>query len=113
MLRTTKATACEAKLTFCQIHNLSVSENMPASATTPNMRNFAFSVQGQGEADSILQDGSEVLPSRLQEIFGLPKENQGLFGLLALVLIFAGGIFLKRAFDILAELAIPKPDQKK
>lgn len=61
-----------------------------------------------GKITAALESEVEVVPTRLQLIFNRPPHEQGVFGVVALFLVFAGGVFLKRALEVLAMLAIPE-----
>lgn len=67
----------------------------------------ALSLTVSGKAKSIAQSGREFVPTRLQQILDSPPYQKGLFGMAVIFCIFAGGIFLKRALEVLSSAWIP------
>jgi len=67
----------------------------------------ALGVTFSGQAKSIAQNGREFVPTRLQQILDSPPYQKGLFGTAVIFGIFAGGIFLKRALEVLSSAWIP------
>lgn len=58
-------------------------------------------------ANSVLVDDREVLPTQLSEILDKSLATKSLLGLVAIFLIFAGGIFAKHSLELIAKLLIP------
>ena len=64
-------------------------------------------VQARGEIASLMQDGRQVLPSAAAEWWSASPASKGVLGGLALFVLFAGGVFLKRALDVLSKAVLP------
>jgi hypothetical protein len=72
-----------------------------------------FEIKATGLARSIKQDDVELLPTKIDKILDSSPSEKGLWGLLFALLLFAGGIFMKRAIDVLSEYFIPDLKSKK
>ena len=68
---------------------------------------YVLKVRLKGSAESVKQDNRELISTTLEEILNKSATEKGLYGLGALLCIFAGGVFLKRALDVLAAILIP------
>jgi len=66
-----------------------------------------LSVQLTGQVSSITQNDNEILPTMLEDILKRPAYEVGLWGSLAVLAISVGGVFLKRALDIISSKLIP------
>jgi hypothetical protein len=64
-------------------------------------------LQARGEIASLLQDGRQVLPAAAAEWWSASPASKGVLGGLAVFVVFAGGVFLKRALDVLSKAALP------
>jgi hypothetical protein len=67
----------------------------------------AIRLQARGEIASLLQDDRQVLPSAAAEWWSASPASKGVLGGLALFVVFAGGVFLKRALDVLSKAVLP------
>jgi len=66
-----------------------------------------ISLQLSGQVSSITQNDNEMLPTMLEDILKRPAYEVGLWGALALLVISVGGVFLKRALDVISSKLIP------
>ena len=60
-----------------------------------------------GAARSIKQNNREVIESVMSRLLSQPSYKTGIAGLCLIFVVFAGGILLKRALDVLAETWLP------
>jgi hypothetical protein len=67
-----------------------------------------IAVAVSGTAESIKLNNKEMVETVLSHLLSRPSYQSGLAGLSLVFLIFAGGIFLKRAIEVLAESSLPK-----
>jgi hypothetical protein len=80
-----------------------------SSDLTVKVGDSGLSVAGSGTIKSFKARGVEQLPTVLDEL--LKKENglRGVWGVLGVIVILGAGIFVKRAFEMLARSLMPGP----
>jgi len=66
-----------------------------------------ITIMANGSSRSILQEQHQLLPTFLEDTLSKKPYQTGLLGALMIFSVFAGGVFLKRAFDVLAKRWIP------
>jgi hypothetical protein len=67
-----------------------------------------IAVEISGVSRGIKQDNKELLESVISRLLSKPSYKSGVAGLFLFFLVFAAGIFLKRALEVLAEIWLPK-----
>lgn len=67
-----------------------------------------IAVEISGVSRSIKQNNKELIESVVSRLLSKPSYKSGVAGLFLFFMVFAGGIFLKRAIEVLAETALPK-----
>lgn len=81
-----------------RITNLEIADGHPG---------YCLGVGVEGVAGSVRQGNRELNSTRLGDLLDKPPGEKGIWGMGALFLLFAGGIFLKRALEVLAEFTMP------
>jgi hypothetical protein len=67
-----------------------------------------IAVEISGVSRSIKQDNKELIESVISRLLSKPTYKSGVAGLILFFMVFAAGIFLKRALEVLAETWLPK-----
>lgn len=68
----------------------------------------SITVAISGDAQSIVQNNKEMIEPVLSRLLSRPSYSVGIAGSLMIFVIFAAGVLLKRALDVLAERCLPK-----